>query len=118
MQTIFNIKKLFERRKFLRNNSTNQEILLWLQLKDSKLDFKFRRQHSIGGYIVDFYCPTKKLVVEIDGLHHGDKENLEYDRVRSDYLSGFEINVLRFTNKEIDNNIKKVIKKILSELNR
>ena len=54
MKTIHNIKKLLHRRKELRNNSTPQEILLWFKLKHSQLGVKFRRQHSIGGYIADF----------------------------------------------------------------
>ena len=74
MKTIHNIKKLLYRRKDLRNNSTSEEILLWLRLKNSQLGFKFRRQHSIGGYIVDFYCPSKKLVIEIDGKEHSKKK--------------------------------------------
>jgi len=78
---IYNIKKFFDRRKDLRNNSTPQEDILWSKLKHSQLGFKFRRQHSIGGYIVDFYCPSKKLVIEIDGPAHLLKENREYDKV-------------------------------------
>jgi len=117
MKTIHNIKKLFYRRKELRNNSTPGEILLWLKLKNSQLGFKFRRQHSIGGYIVDFYCPSKKLVVEIDGPEHSKKENKEYDKVRSDYFAGLDINVLRFTNAEINTNMSEVLGKIKNNLN-
>lgn len=116
MKTIYNIKRLLYRRKDLRNNSTSEEILLWLKLKNSQLGFKFRRQHSIGGYITDFYCPSKKLVIEIDGPEHFKKENQEYDKVRSDYFSVLDINVLRFTNAEINTNIGEVIKRITNEL--
>ena len=116
MKTVHNIKKLFFRRKELRNNSTPQEILLWLKLKNSQLGFKFRRQHSIGGYIVDFYCPSKKMVVEIDGSQHSKKENKEYDKTRSNYFNGLCIKVLRFTNKEINNNMSEVLLKIKNEL--
>jgi len=114
MKTVHNIKKLFYRRKELRNNSTSEEILLWLKLKNSQLGFKFRRQHSIGGYVVDFYCPSKKLVVEIDGKEHSKKENQEYDKIRSDYFAGLDISVLRFTNIEINTNIEGVVKRILN----
>jgi very-short-patch-repair endonuclease len=114
MKTINNIKKLFYRRKDLRNNSTPQEILLWLKLKNSQLGFKFRRQHSIGGYIADFYCPTKKLVIEIDGSQHF--VNQEYDENRSKYLEGLGIKVIRFWNNEINVNIDAVVDKIMSEL--
>jgi very-short-patch-repair endonuclease len=116
MKVIHNIKKLFYRRKELRNNSTPQEILLWLKLKNSQLGLKFRRQHSIGGYIVDFYCPEKRLVIEIDGSQHFKKENKEYDKIRSSYFRGLNIKVLRFTNAEINTNIDSVIRKIINEL--
>ena len=83
MKIVHNITKLIERRKELRNKSTPEEILLWLRLKNSQTGFKFRRQHSIGGYIADFYCPSKKLIIEIDGPQH--LKNKEYDKIRSDY---------------------------------
>lgn len=113
MKSIHNIKALFKRRKFLRNNSTPEEILLWNHLKKSQLGVKFRRQHSIGGYIVDFYCPSRKLAIELDGPGHTSKETQEYDKIRDSYLSGLDIRVLRLKNSEIDgDNIKKVLFKI------
>lgn len=116
MDTIHNIKKLFYRRKNLRNNATPQEILLWNKLKSSQLGIKFRRQHSIGGYIADFYCPSKKIIIEIDGSQHFEKEAIEYDEIRSAYFEGLDIKVLRFTNAEINTNMDGVLLKILSEL--
>src|SRR3989344_987879 len=116
MKIVHNITKLLERRKELRNNSTPQEILLWLRLKNSQTGFKFRRQHSIGGYIVDFYCPSKKLVIEVDGPEHFTKENTEYDKIRSKFFEGLDIKVLRFTNREVDTETERVMKKIKSEL--
>ena len=115
MKIINNIKNLYSRRKELRNNSTPQEILLWLKLKNSQLGLKFRRQHSIGGYIVDFYCPFKKLAIEIDGSQHFEKESKEYDKVRSYYLRGLDIKVLRFTNADINTNIEEVLLKIKNQ---
>ena len=115
MKTINNIKKLFYRRKELRNGATPQEILLWSKLKNSQLGFKFRRQHSIGGYIVDFYCPVKKLVIEIDGSQHFQKDNQEYDNTRTNYFKALEIKVVRFTNTDINTNIESVLLKIKSE---
>jgi very-short-patch-repair endonuclease len=65
---IFNKKELKNRRKDLRNNSTYAEVFLWQQIKNRKLDGKkFRRQTSIGSYVVDFYCPAEYLIVELDG---------------------------------------------------
>ncbi len=114
VKTIHNIKSLFYRRKDLRNKSTSEEILLWLRLRNFQLGFKFRRQHSIGGYIVDFYCPSKKLIIEVDGPEHLIKENKEYDEVRTKFFEGLDIKVLRFTNGEINNNIDRVIQKIIN----
>ena len=112
MKIVHNITSLLPRRKKLRNNSTPEEILLWLQLKNSQTGFKFRRQHSIGGYIVDFYCPSKKLVIEIDGPQHFTKENKKYDEIRSKFFEGLDIKVLRFTNKEVATKTEKVVRRI------
>lgn len=117
MKTIHNIKNLLERRKELRNNSTPQEILLWLKLKNSQIGLKFRRQHSIGGYIVDFYCSSKKLVIEIDGSQHFTKYNQEYDKVRTEFFKGLSVKVLRFSNAEININIDGVLQKIITTPN-
>ncbi|MCX6751509.1 MAG: endonuclease domain-containing protein [Candidatus Nomurabacteria bacterium] len=117
MTKIYNISKLKDRRVDLRNKQTPQEILLWSRLRREQLGFKFRRQHSIGGYIVDFYCPAKKLVIEIDGSQHFEKESKEYDKIRSYYFKGLNIKVLRFTNEEINTNIDGVTQKIFSKLN-
>ncbi len=116
MTLVYNILKLKDRRVDLRTNQTPQEILLWLRLRREQLGVKFRRQHSVGGYITDFYCPSKKLVIEIDGSQHFEKENMEYDKVRSEYFEGLNIKVLRFTNSEINTNMDGVLLKILSEL--
>lgn len=115
MKTVNNISQLHSYRKTLRNNATPQEILLWNQLKNSKLGFKFRRQHSIGTYIADFYCTQKKLVIEIDGSQHYKEEDQEYDIVRTQYFNSLGIKVLRFTNTEINTNMNGVISKIQSE---
>jgi very-short-patch-repair endonuclease len=117
MTVVYNILKLKDRRIDLRNNQTPQEVLLWSRLRREQLGFKFRRQHSIGGYIADFYCPSKKLVIEIDGSQHFEKENKEYDKIRSYYFKGLNIKVLRFTNAEINTNMSGVIQKIFSKLN-
>ena|SRR3989338_1723752 len=116
MKIVNNISILLQRRKGLRNSSTPEEILLWTRLKNSQTGFKFRRQHSIGGYIVDFYCPTRKLVVEVDGSQHLTKENLEYDEVRSKFFEGLNIKVLRFSNLEVSTETEKVIRKITTTL--
>jgi len=112
MKFIHNINPLIHRRKELRNESTREEIFLWMHLKNSQTGYKFRRQHSIGGYIADFYCPAKKLVVELDGPQHSKKDNREYDKIRSYYFQGLNIKVLRFTNVEVGTETEKVLRKI------
>lgn len=106
---------LKERRIELRKNQTPQEVLLWARLRGKQLGFKFKRQHSIGPYILDFYCPDKKLCVELDGSQHLD--NKEYDQERTNYLLGHEIKTLRFWNNEVNGNMEGVLQKVVSELN-
>jgi very-short-patch-repair endonuclease len=85
-------------------------------LKDKRLGYKFRRQHSVGGYILDFYCKEKKLVVEIDGEIHRTKENREYDDVRDKFFKELGYKVLRFPNKQVEENVKEVVKIIKNHL--
>ena len=110
MYEVFNKTKLLERRRELRKNLTLQEEKLWSYLRNKKLGFKFRRQHGIGPYIVDFYCREKNLVIELDGVQH--LEEKEYDKERNEFMQSLNIKVLRFWNYEIDTNIDVVIKKI------
>jgi very-short-patch-repair endonuclease len=102
MIRIHNISRLKERRKELRNSLTPAEAKLWTMLKDSQLyGKKFRRQHSIGGYVLDFYCPSEKIAIELDGVIHTHKDVKEYDYNRTQYLESIGIKVLRFRNKQI-----------------
>lgn len=112
MLKIHSLQQLADRRKKLRTNQTSQEKILWWYLKDERLGFKFRRQHSMGGYILDFYCPKKRLIIEIDGGIHQTKEAHEYDKVRDKFFTGLDYKVLRFTNNRIENDINEVIKEI------
>jgi very-short-patch-repair endonuclease len=113
---IHNIRKLLDRRRELRQKPTLQEEKLWWYLKDKRLGYKFRRQHSVGGYILDFYCKEKKLVVEIDGEIHRTKENREYDDVRDKFFKELGYKVLRFPNKQVEENVKEVVKIIKNHL--
>lgn len=110
MNNIHTKNFLKNRRKFLRNNATTQEKMLWNYLKGNGIGYKFQRQHSIGPFIVDFYCPSQKLIVELDGLHHG--ENKEYDEKRTLYLEILGYRIIRFWNHEINIDIEKVISSI------
>ena len=110
-----NHKILTQRRKELRNNSTIQEKIVWSYVRSKQLGYKFRRQHSINSYIVDFCCPEKKIIIEIDGSQHLD--NKEYDDERTRYLMDLGYKVLRFWNNDINKHIKEVVMEIEHCLN-
>src|SRR3989344_1264839 len=112
MTILKNKNQLLERRRELRKEQTQSEKLLWERLRNRKLGFKFRRQYSVGGYILDFYCPEIKLTIELDGKQHFQKENLEYDKDRTDYLEVLGCTVLRFRNLELKENFESVIFRI------
>ncbi|MBK9332382.1 MAG: endonuclease domain-containing protein [Ignavibacteria bacterium] len=118
MTEIFNRSEFKQTRKDLRNNPTKAEALLWTVLKGKKLDGnKFRRQYGVGIYVIDFYCTKKKLAVEIDGEVHDSKESREHDIVRDKFIRQFGIRILRFSNEDVERNIKGVLERILKELN-
>ena len=111
-----NLKTLKSQRKTLRNHSTSAESTLWSYLKNSQLDGrKFRRQHSINFYILDFYCPLEKINIELDGQYHFEGYSLTQDGNRDKYLANtLNIKVLRFENKQIFENIDWVLNEIKS----
>jgi very-short-patch-repair endonuclease len=114
---VHNRKELEGRRKELRNNGTSAEAILWTALKGKQLDGrKFRRQHSVGNYILDFYCPSEKLAIELDGDSHFTMEGMKYDEVRTTYLNGLNIRVIRFLNGDVFGNLKGVVERIRKEL--
>lgn len=97
----------------LRKNMTLAELVLWKKLKDREIfKIKFRRQHPVGIYIVDFYCHELSLVIEIDGEIHNLPENKKSDLIRSDYLQNLGLKVIRFTNDQVIYNLDRVIIKI------
>jgi len=117
MGSIFNRKELNKRRQQLREEMTKAELLLWQQLKNKQmLGYKFRRQHSIGAYVVDFYCPKIKLAVEIDGMTHITNEEIEYDRQRQEEIETLGIQFLRFTNEMIFNDLNNVLNEIKGKI--
>ncbi|MDR2205480.1 MAG: class I tRNA ligase family protein [Flavobacteriaceae bacterium] len=107
---------LLQHAKNMRHQPTEAEDTLWQFLRNRNLRDKFRRQHLIEDYIVDFVCLEKKLVIEVDGEHHHEKEQKEFDELRTKYLNFFGYKVLRFNNKEVIENLTDVLKKIKSEL--
>ncbi|MFA6273767.1 MAG: endonuclease domain-containing protein [Candidatus Paceibacterota bacterium] len=112
MTLLKNKSRLLPRRRELRKNQTKQEEILWQYIRNRKLGVKFKRQYSVGGYVLDFYCPEFKLVIEIDGNQHSKKEEVLYDEERTNFLKILGCNVLRFKNIEIEKNIEKVLSRI------
>lgn len=103
--------------QFARNNReapTPAEAMLWEVLRDKKLEgHKFRRQHPIGKFILDFYCHRSKLAIEVDGGYHLSKEQAEYDQNRTEELRKIGVRVLRFTNEQVLNQMGEVVEDIL-----
>ena len=118
-QHLFNRKELGKYRIALRNSLTSAEASLWNLLKRRQVSgYKFRRQHSIGNYIVDFCCPKAMLIIELDGNVHGEYAQIIKDDLRDNYLTKLGFTILRFENKHVFQDPEFVIneiKKCLSE---
>ena len=107
-----NAYRLIEEAKRMRKEPTDAEAALWELLRDKKLGDKFRRQHLIDDFIVDFVCLSKNLVIEVDGGYHNDPTQKEYDQQRTLYLNEKGFKVIRFTNEELLGNTEAVLTKI------
>jgi very-short-patch-repair endonuclease len=111
-------KNIFLRAVDLRNNMTAAENKLWEQLKRKDIfKARFKRQHPMGIFVVDFYCHKHKLVIEVDGEIHLEPEIQEYDDGRTYDIEKQGIKIIRFSNDEVIENIDGVIKRILDEIN-
>jgi very-short-patch-repair endonuclease len=103
----------------LRRKQTREEAQLWQTLRAGRFaGFKFRRQHPLGGYILDFYCPAARLAVELDGFEHGLPRQQKHDVVREHFLAGEGIEVLRFWNHQRRSNREGVLWEIWHALQR
>lgn len=119
MGELHNRRSLKEVRASLRSNGTASEAVLWLALQKAKLKGrKFRRQHSVGPFVLDFYCPSERLCIEVDGGVHETPTASMNDQMRDVYLGTFKIRVLRFTNKEILDNVEGVLERITESFGR
>ena len=98
--------------RYLRKEDTGTEQILWKVLRNNNQGVKWRRQHPVDMFILDFYAPSIKLAVELDGSTHNIKETKEYDKIRTEYLESKNINLIRFWNSEIENNLSGVLDKI------
>ena len=111
-------KTLRNSRKELRNKSTSAEIAFWNLVKNRKLEGrKFRRQHSIDNYIVDFYCAAEKLIIELDGDPHGEYFKISEDFKRDEYLEKLGYKVLRFENRFVFHDPEYILKEIIKKFN-
>ena len=111
-------RNTFEKAHGLRKKMTNAELLLWNKLKNRELfAVKFRRQHPIDIFVVDFYCHELKLAIEIDGGIHLIKEVSEYDDGRTHDIENFGIKIIRFSNDQVINDIDNVLLGILNIIN-
>ena len=110
-------KKLKEFSRILRKNMTDAERKLWYRVRMKQIKgFPFYRQRPIGDYIVDFYCPKAKLVIELDGGQHYLKAGKKKDTIRDNYLSELGLKVLRFSDVDVLKDIDSVLEKIWNEI--
>ena len=99
----------------LRRNATKQENRLWYgYLRDFRP--RFTRQRIVGSYILDFYCATAKLAVELDGSQHYETDAIQYDKKRTEFLESLNMKVIRFTNIDIDKSFEGVCNSIANEV--
>ena len=110
MTEVFNRVEVKETRRALRSEMPQAEVLVWARLRRKQvLGCRFRRQYSVGAYVLDFYCPAIKLAVEIDGDSHLGEEAQANDRERQTSIEALGIRFLRFTNGEVFNKLDGVI---------
>jgi very-short-patch-repair endonuclease len=117
---VYNKSSVKENRRAQRKNLLLPEVLLWLKLKNHKVrGIKFRRQYSIGKYIVDFYAPELRLAIEVDGKHHFNDKDMEiYDDNRQKFIEMYDIKFLRFNASSILGNMNGVLLKIEDEIDK
>ena len=106
----------WERARQMRKEPTAGERLLWRHLRSRQLGVKFRRQHPIGPFIVDFYAPDVNLVIEVDGDSHADNGQAEYDSERDRYLKRLGLQVIRYPDGAVKSNIGNVLEDIVEFL--
>lgn len=110
-------QEIFDRAKQLRNNMTDAEAIIWEYLSNNQLGLRFRRQHPVSRYIADFYCHSKKLIIEIDGSVHNSMEQQGLDKEREINLQELGLHIIRFSNNEVVGNPDEVIAKIKNFIN-
>jgi very-short-patch-repair endonuclease len=117
MTEFFNRTSEKAKRQQLRNNMPPAEVILWSRLQRRQLlGCKFRRQYSVGAFVIDFYSPEIKLGIELDGDSHYREGGPEYDRERQEYIASFGITIVRFINPEVYDNLDGVVEMIAREI--
>lgn len=114
MTQIFNRTQQTELRRQLRHTMTKSETVLWKYIRNSQLGYKFRRQCGVGRYIVDFYCPKLKLVVEVDGYTHIDEDAYDNDMKRERHLRNLGLTVKRYSSDQVFKQIREVYQDLLN----
>jgi very-short-patch-repair endonuclease len=104
---------ILARAREMRHPQTPAEATLWRVLRNRQTGSKFRRQHPIYRFIIDFYCAQAKLLIEVDGESHLEPEQLNYDSARTEYLENLGYKLIRFTNDDVRYNIQAVAASIL-----
>ena len=102
--------------RYLRKSGTNAEKILWKEIRNNNLGIKFRRQHPIDNFVVDFYAPKYKLALELDGSVHKSDDAKEYDEMRTKVLVNMGIILMRFWNSEIEYHLSDVLIKIKEKI--
>lgn len=117
MRFFINDPSIKSRRRLLRKRQTDAEARLWSKLRNRRfLGIKFFRQYSVGAYVLDFYAPSIRLAIELDGSQHAERRQQNYDARRTAYLEDFGIRVVRFWDNEVLRNIDAVLESIASSV--
>lgn len=109
---IFNRSDETEKRQVLRGEAPSAERLLWSRIRRDACGAKFRRQVSVGAFVLDFYCPTLRLALEIDGPTHENDEAVARDSTRQQYIEALGVRFLRFTNEQVYHHLPDVVETI------
>jgi very-short-patch-repair endonuclease len=101
----------------LRKNPTDAELKLWQNIRGKRIrGCQFYRQKNLGNYIVDFYCPAGKLIIELDGGQHYSEDGTKNDAIRDNYLAGLGFTILRFSDRDVLKNMDGVLQRIYEHL--
>lgn len=117
MTKLYNRTSEKAKRQLLRQNMPKAEMIIWAKLKSKQIEgCKFRRQYSVGQFVIDFYCPEVKLAIEIDGDSHFQEGATQYDEERQTFIESAGIRFMRFTNDDVYTNLNGVLELITKKI--